>query len=75
LSIEGVIRHPGSEGAWEYSVLVEVHDSKGEKLVRRIVGVGIIPPGEVRSFTLRVEMYEAQKPAPAEVPSPQSASE
>ncbi len=28
LSVDGKIRHPGNEAAWEYSVLVEVHDER-----------------------------------------------
>lgn len=75
LSIDGVIRHPGSEGAWEYSVLVEVHDPKGEKLARRVVAVGAIPPGETRMFTFRVELDVAEKSIPATLPSSQPAGE
>jgi hypothetical protein len=61
LSIDGVIRHPGTEGAWEYSVLVEVHDPKGEIIARRVIGVGAIPPGETRRFTLRIEVHQPSK--------------
>ena len=75
LSVDGVIRHPGSEGAWEYSVLVEVYDPKGEKLARRVIAVGAIPPGETRMFTLRVELDVAEKSIPVTLPSSQSAGE
>ncbi len=75
LSVDGVIRHPGSEGAWEYTVLVEVHDPKGEKLARRVVAVGAIPPGETRKFTLRVEMDISRKSPHVEVSSPSSTDE
>jgi hypothetical protein len=73
--VDGVIRHPGSEGAWEYSVLVEVYDPKGEKLARRVIAVGAIPPGETRMFTLRVELDVAEKSIPTTLPSSQSAGE
>ena len=61
LSIEGVIRHPGNETPWEYSVLVQVQNAEGETLDRRVVGVGAIRPGETRTFTLRVEMRIPEK--------------
>lgn len=56
LSVDGKIRHPGNEAAWEYSVLVEVHDERGEIVTRRVVGVGALRSGESRKFTLRVEV-------------------
>ena len=56
LSVDGSIRHPGNEAAWEYSILVEVHDERGEMVARRVVGVGALRPGESRKFTLRVEV-------------------
>jgi len=56
LRIEGVIHHPGTETAWEYSVLVEVRDSQGEIINRRVVGVGAVRPGETRTVTLQMEM-------------------
>ena len=56
LTVDGTIRHPGSEAAWEYSVLIEVHDEHDEMVARRVVGVGALRPGEARKFTLRVEM-------------------
>jgi hypothetical protein len=57
LSIDGVIQHPAGEEPWEYSVLVEVYDGQGEMLSKRVVGVGVVRPGEARRFTLRVEMH------------------
>ena len=56
LSVDGTIRHPGSEAPWEYSVLIEVHDERDEMVARRVVGVGALRPGEGRKFTLRVEV-------------------
>ena len=63
LSIDGTIRHPGTEGAWEYSVLVEVHDGHGGMLARRVVGIGALGQGEARKFTFRVEMFVPEKSA------------
>jgi hypothetical protein len=56
LSVDGTIRHPGTEAPWEYTVLIEIHDGPGEMLARRVVGVGALGPGETRKFTLRVEV-------------------
>ena len=62
LTVDGTIRHPGTEAAWEYSVLVEVHDNEGTMLARRVVGVGALRPGDTRKFTLRVEVSVPEKP-------------
>ena len=56
LSVDGTIRHPGNEADWEYSVLIEIQDERGEMVARRVVGVGALRPGESRKFTLRVEV-------------------
>jgi hypothetical protein len=56
LSVDGEIRHPGNEDAWEYSVLIEVRDERGEVVARRVVGVGALRAGGSRRFTLRVEV-------------------
>ena len=61
LTVEGTIRHPGSDVAWEYSVLIEVHDDEGELLARRVVGVGALKPGETRKVTLRIEVQLPEK--------------
>jgi hypothetical protein len=63
LSVDGKIRHPGNEAAWEYSVLVEVHDERGEIVTRRVVGVGALRSGESRKFTLRVEVIAPEPSA------------
>lgn len=64
LRVEGIIRHPGTEAEYEYSVLVEVCDPQGKVLGRRVVGVGAIRPGESRGFRLRVVMHAVGKSAP-----------
>ena len=56
LTVDGTIRHPGNEVPWEYSVLVEVHDGRGEMVARRVFQVGALGPGDSRKFTLRVEV-------------------
>jgi hypothetical protein len=61
--VDGTIRHPGTETAWEYSVLIEIHDERGETVARRVVGVGALRAGEARKFTLRVEVVIPEKSA------------
>lgn len=65
LRVEGIIRHPGDEAVWEYSVLVEVRDQQGKVLARRVVGVGAIHPGESRGVILCVETHSPAKSTPA----------
>ena len=67
LSVEGLIRHPGDGGEWEYSVLVEVQDVHGGILARRVVGVGAMQPGEIRRVALRIEV---RVPETAGLPAP-----
>jgi hypothetical protein len=64
LSVDGKVRHPGNEPPWEYSVLVEVQDDRGEIVTRRVVGVGALRSGESRKFTLRVEVLVPEPAAP-----------
>ena len=65
LSVNGRIDHSGTGGDWEYSVLIEVQDERGETVARRVVGVGALKPGEWRKFTLRVEVLVPEASSPA----------
>lgn len=57
LRVEGTIRHPPDGGPWEYSVLLTIHDERGEEIARQVVGVGGLEPAEERRFMLAVEMF------------------
>lgn len=57
LRVEGAIRHPAEGEAWEYAVVVTIMNERGEEVTRQIVGVGAIPPGELRRFTFAVEVF------------------
>jgi hypothetical protein len=71
LRVEGTVRHEaavaGAE-AWEYSVLVTVHDERGEEVARQVMAVGALAPGAARTFALAVEVYMPNRP-PGPVPS------
>jgi hypothetical protein len=57
LRVEGSIRHPNNGEAWEYAVIVTVTNERGEEVVRQLVGVGALQPGELRTFTCAVEVF------------------
>ena len=61
LRIEGSIRHPADGEVWEYTVVVTIHNDRGEEIARKLVGVGALHPNEQRSFTLSVEAVSARK--------------
>jgi hypothetical protein len=63
-TLDGTIRHPGTGAACEYTVLIEVHDGGGETLARRVVNVGSLKSGEIRTITLRVEMLAPEHSSP-----------
>jgi hypothetical protein len=55
--VEGSIRHPNAGEGWEYAVTVSITNDRGVELSRQIVGVGAIPPGQQRNFTVAVEVF------------------
>jgi len=61
LAVEGTIRHPDDAATREYSVSVEVRDARGEVLARRVVTVGGLKSGDVRTVTLRFEVQALEK--------------
>jgi hypothetical protein len=61
LRVEGNFRNPVAGGDWEYSMVLTIHNERGEEIARRLVGVGAMQPGELRSFTLSVEMNPGGK--------------
>jgi hypothetical protein len=74
LRVEGVIRHPPLEEAWEYFVVIAVRNDKGEEVTRQVVNVGSLQPAEKRTFSLSVEVLPPSappedKPAQAQAPA------
>ena len=75
LRVEGVIRHPPLEEAWEYFVVIAVRNDKGEEVTRQVVNVGSLQPAEKRTFSLSVEVLPPQAPGeakPAQAPAPKT---
>ena len=60
LTVEGTVRHPKGAEPWEYSIVLSVRNGRGEEITRQVVGVGVLAPDDVRSFSLAVEMFAPQ---------------
>jgi len=60
LRVEGTIRYPNADGAWEYCVVLSVRNGKGEEIRRQVIDVGAMQRGDERSFTLAVEASEVR---------------
>src|ERR1700739_2618490 len=60
LRVEGVIRHPPLEEAWEYFVVISVRNDRGEEGARQVVSVGALQGSEKRTFALSVDTMPAQ---------------
>ena len=63
LRVEGVIRHPSVEEAWEYFVVISIRNDRGEEVTRQVVSVGALQGAEKRTFSLSVDTMPAQVPA------------
>ena len=57
LRVEGTIRHPSDGESWEYSMVLSIRNDRDEEIDRKIVGVGAMRPGELRTFSLSVEVF------------------
>src|SRR5580692_11922513 len=60
LRVEGMVRHPSGSETWEYTIVLAVRNERGEELTRQVVGVGVLAPNDVRSFTMAVELFAPQ---------------
>lgn len=65
LRIEGSIRHPADGEPWEYTVVVSIHNDRGQEIGRKLIGVGAMSPNEQRTFTLLVEAVSTKAKGPA----------
>jgi len=79
LRVEGIIRHPPIEDAWEYYITISIRNDRGEEVDRQVVNVGALQGAEKRTFTLSVEVLPPQPPEepkiaqPAAIPAPKPA--
>lgn len=68
LKVEGVIRHPPVEDAWEYYVTISIRNDRGEEVDRQVVNVGALQGAEKRTFTFSVEVLPPHVPEEPEPP-------
>jgi hypothetical protein len=61
LRVEGAIQHRGREQC-EYCVIVSINNELGEKLVRQVVGVGAMQPGQRHTYSFSVELIPVGSP-------------
>ena len=57
LRVEGTIKHPNADEAWEYSIVITLLDGQGKEISRQISSVGVLNPEEQRTFRLAVEVF------------------
>jgi hypothetical protein len=74
LKVEGVIRHPPIEDAWEYYITISIRNDRGEEVDRQVVNVGALQGAEKRTFTLSVEVLPPSAPEEKEVAPPPAAT-
>jgi len=79
LSLDGTISHRGSDKPCEYCIVVDVRSERGETLVRQVVGVGALQPGDLRRVNVSIDMMPvsttaAAKAAAAKAPSAPTAT-
>lgn len=55
-NIEGTITHRQAGEHCEYCIVLDIRNERGEQIIRQIVGVGALQPGELRRLSLAVEM-------------------
>jgi len=76
LKVEGIIRHPPVEEAWEYYVTLSIRNDRGEEVERQVVNVGALQGAEKRTFTFSVEVLPPRVPdeGPGETQRPEATS-
>ncbi|HEX4050469.1 MAG TPA: hypothetical protein VHY19_06295 [Steroidobacteraceae bacterium] len=56
LSVDGTIAHRASAEPCEYCIVLDISNERGEQVMRQVVGVGALQPGELRRLNLAVQM-------------------
>ncbi|HEY3288355.1 MAG TPA: hypothetical protein VGJ96_14640 [Gemmatimonadaceae bacterium] len=57
--VEGKITPPPESEPWEYSMVAEIRDERGEEIARHVIGVGVLRPTDVRTFAVVIEVTVA----------------
>jgi hypothetical protein len=61
LRVEGTITRPPESAPWEYSMVAEIRDERGEEIARHVIGVGVLREKEVRTFAVVIEVTVASR--------------
>ena len=56
LCVAGTVAVPATHGQCEYCVVVSITNSRGEKIARQVIGVGVLQPGEPHSYSFSVDL-------------------
>jgi hypothetical protein len=56
LSVDGTIAHRESGIVCEYCIVLDITNERGEQVMRQVVGVGALQPGERRRLNVSVQM-------------------
>lgn len=56
LSVDGTIAHRQNADPCEYCIVLDISNERGEQVMRQVVGVGALQPGELRRLNLSVQM-------------------
>jgi hypothetical protein len=62
-NIEGTIAHKQTGEHCEYCIVLDIRNERGEQIMRQVVGVGALHPGELRRLNLAVEMLPVRAAA------------
>jgi len=74
LDVEGTIRHKVATEPCEYCVVLDVRNERGEQVVRQVVGVGVLQPGESRRLHVAVDMLPVRARTPAQSSAPRQSA-
>lgn len=68
-NIEGTIAHKQAGEHCEYCIVLDIRNERGEQIMRQVVGVGALHPGELRRLNLAVEMLPVRATVPKSEPA------
>ncbi len=72
LSVDGTIAHRQRGDPCEYCIVLDIANERGERVLRQVVGVGALQPGEQRRLHVSVEMLPLV-PTHSQAAQPQAA--
>lgn len=70
LSVDGTIAHKETQEPCEYCVVLDVRNDRGEQVLRQVIGVGALQPGERRHLNVSVNMLPVRAPVAVAKPAP-----